>query len=73
MFEQDAECTKFLADEQVKEKLSNAKKLSDIKSSDFDAIFYVGGHGPVLDLAKDPVNIQLASRVSMNNSLSFLS
>ncbi|KAF7352839.1 putative chaperone protein HSP31 [Mycena venus] len=28
---------------------------------DYDAIFYVGGHGPVIDLAVDPVNIKLAS------------
>lgn len=30
--------------------------------NDYDAIFYVGGHGPVIDLATDPVNIQLASQ-----------
>lgn len=30
-----------------------------------DAIFYVGGHGPVLDLASDPVNAKLASEVSI--------
>ncbi|KAI0663258.1 class I glutamine amidotransferase-like protein [Cubamyces menziesii] len=52
---------KFLEDATVKQKLANAKKLSEVKASDYDAIFYVGGHGPVIDLAVDPVNIQLAS------------
>ncbi|KAF8195956.1 ThiJ/PfpI [Mycena galopus ATCC 62051] len=61
MFESDAESTKFLADETVKSKLAEAKKLSDVSAKDYDAIFYVGGHGPVLDLAVDEVNIKLAS------------
>ncbi|KAJ7937104.1 ThiJ/PfpI [Mycena leptocephala] len=61
MFASDAECTKFLADETVKGKLASAKKLSEVNSKDYDVIFYVGGHGPVIDLAVDPVNIKLAS------------
>ena len=30
-----------------------------MKSSDFDTIFYVGGHGPMWDLAESPVSIAL--------------
>ncbi|KAH9071603.1 class I glutamine amidotransferase-like protein [Lactarius deliciosus] len=30
--------------------------------SDYLAVFYVGGHGPVIDLAKDEVNIELANK-----------
>ncbi|KAI0638005.1 class I glutamine amidotransferase-like protein [Trametes polyzona] len=52
---------KFLEDATVKQKLANAKKLSEVSAADYDAIFYVGGHGPVLDLASDPVNIKIAS------------
>ncbi|KAI0650259.1 ThiJ/PfpI [Trametes meyenii] len=52
---------KFLEDATVKEKLANAKKLSDVNVADYDAVFYVGGHGPVIDLATDPVNVKLAS------------
>ncbi|KAI0722212.1 class I glutamine amidotransferase-like protein [Cerioporus squamosus] len=51
----------FLSDETVKQKFANAKKLSDVKVTDYDAIFYVGGHGPVIDLAQDPVNAKVAS------------
>jgi len=57
----DDESVKFLSDEKVKEKLAAAKKLSDVRAEDYDAIFYIGGHGPVLDLASDPVNAKLAS------------
>jgi len=56
----DDESVKFLNDITVKTKLENAKHLSDVKAEDYDAIFYVGGHGPVIDLPTDPVNIKLA-------------
>ncbi|KAF5344343.1 hypothetical protein D9758_013262 [Tetrapyrgos nigripes] len=62
MFAEDKESTQFLNDETVKSKLANAKKLSDVKSEDYDAVFYVGGHGPVIDLAVDPINIKLATQ-----------
>ncbi|KAF7351275.1 ThiJ/PfpI [Mycena sanguinolenta] len=61
LFESDPECIKFLADETVKSKLASAKKLSEINSKDYDAVFYPGGHGPVMDLPVDPINIKLAS------------
>ncbi|KAJ7834984.1 ThiJ/PfpI [Mycena olivaceomarginata] len=61
MFENDAESIKFLTDEIVKAKLANAKKLSAVSAKDYDAIFYIGGHGPVFDLPIDPVNIKLAN------------
>ncbi|KAI6047231.1 class I glutamine amidotransferase-like protein [Pisolithus marmoratus] len=52
---------KFLEDQTVMSKLANAKRLSDVKADNYDAIFYIGGHGPVIDLPEDPVNIKLAS------------
>ncbi|KXS98768.1 hypothetical protein AC578_9048 [Pseudocercospora eumusae] len=54
MFKEDAESTKFLKE---KESLwKNTEKLSKYigKADEFDAIFYVGGHGPMFDLATDP-------------------
>lgn len=47
----------------MKQKLANAIKLMDVQVSKYDVIFYVGGHGPVLDLAQSPVNAKLASEV----------
>ncbi|KUJ56782.1 type 1 glutamine amidotransferase domain-containing protein [Chryseobacterium aquaticum] len=46
-------------DEVLKDKLKNTHKLSDVKSEDFDAVFYPGGHGPLWDLAEDKVSQQL--------------
>ncbi|TDL29515.1 class I glutamine amidotransferase-like protein [Rickenella mellea] len=65
----DDESVKFLKDPVVKSKLENAKKLSDVNAKDYDAIFYVGGHGPVIDLASDPVNIKLASDFWRSNKV----
>jgi hypothetical protein len=60
---------KFLKDSTVKDKFAKAKKLSDVKVNDYDAIYYVGGLGPVLDLATDPVNIKFASEVNIHSTV----
>ena len=58
----DEQSVGFLQDEEVKQKLANALVLSTVSVNNYDAIFYVGGHGPVIDLATDPVNINIASQ-----------
>lgn len=40
-------------------KLKNTHKLTDVKSEDYDAVFYPGGHGPLWDLAEDTISQQL--------------
>ncbi|KAF9058128.1 ThiJ/PfpI [Panaeolus papilionaceus] len=60
-FEKDELAVKFLNDPTVKQKLETTKKLSEVSVKDYDAVFYVGGHGPVIDLASDPVNAKLVS------------
>ncbi len=64
MFAEDKESVQFLKDETVKTKLANAKKLSEVSADAYDAIFYVGGHGPVIDLPTDEASIKLAASVS---------
>lgn len=64
-FAQDQDCVDFLKNETVKSKLANAKKISEVQAKDYEAILYVGGHGPVIDLAQDPVNAKLASEVCL--------
>jgi putative intracellular protease/amidase len=49
-FDKDAELQKLLA---------NTKRLSEVKATDFDAVFFPGGHGPLWDLTKDPDSIKL--------------
>jgi len=52
---------KFLEDETVISKFANAIYLKDAKASDYDAIFYIGGHGPIFDVAFYPPSIALAT------------
>jgi len=46
-------------DEVLKNKLNSTHKLSEVKSEDFAAVFYPGGHGPLWDLAEDKVSQDL--------------
>src|SRR5258706_5441558 len=51
--------TRFKQDTAAQKGLSQTVKLSDIKSGDFDTIFFVGGHGPMLILVDNPDSIPL--------------
>ena len=50
---------RYKKDKAAQEALANTIKLSSVKSEDFDTVFYPGGHGPMWDLAEDPVSIAL--------------
>jgi putative intracellular protease/amidase len=50
---------RFKKDKTAQEALAHTVKLADMKSEDFDTIFYVGGHGPMWDLAESPVSVAL--------------
>jgi putative intracellular protease/amidase len=51
--------TRFKQDAEAQRALALTVKLADIKSEDFDTIFYVGGHGPMWDLVDNPISIAL--------------
>jgi putative intracellular protease/amidase/catechol 2,3-dioxygenase-like lactoylglutathione lyase family enzyme len=51
--------TRFKTDKAAQQALANTVKLSSVKSENFDTVFYPGGHGPMWDLAEDPVSIAL--------------
>jgi putative intracellular protease/amidase len=51
--------TRFKQDESAQEALAQTVRLSDMKSEDFDTIFYVAGHGPMWDLVDNPASISL--------------
>jgi putative intracellular protease/amidase len=54
------EATKrFDKDQELQNKLASTKKLEDMNASDFDGVFYPGGHGPLWDLANDLKSISL--------------
>ena len=50
---------RFNDDEAAQQALANTHKLAEIDSSEFDAVFYPGGHGPLWDLAEDKQSIAL--------------
>lgn len=62
-FAKDEQAQKFLRDDTVKDKFSKAKRLTEIDVKNYDAVFYIGGHGPVLDLATDSTNAKLVASV----------
>lgn len=50
---------RFKQDVTAKKAFANTVKLAEMRSEDFDAVFYSGGHGPMWDLAESPVSIAL--------------
>ena len=50
---------RFEQDPAAQADLANTIPLSQIKGEQFDVLFYPGGHGPLWDLAEDPVSIAL--------------
>ncbi len=56
---QTSAMTRFKQDADAQKQLSQTVKLSEVKSEDYDSIFYVGGHGPMWDLADNPDSIAL--------------
>ena len=50
---------RFKQDVRAQKELSQTVRLETIKSENYDTIFYVGGHGPMWDLAESRVSIAL--------------
>jgi putative intracellular protease/amidase len=57
--EQTSAMTRFKQDARAQKELSQTVKLSDMKSEDFDTVYFVGGHGPMWDLVDNPDAIAL--------------
>lgn len=51
--------TRFKQDAAAQKALAHTVKLADMKSTDFDTVFYPGGHGPMWDLAESTDSISL--------------
>jgi putative intracellular protease/amidase len=50
---------RFKKDAEAQKAFAHTVRLADVKAEDFDTVFYPGGHGPMWDLAEDPVSIAL--------------
>ncbi len=53
---------RFKGDAKAQQVLANTRRLDSVSADDYDTVFYPGGHGPLWDLAEDPVSIQLIER-----------
>jgi putative intracellular protease/amidase len=56
---QSKDTTRFKADPEAQAVLAHTGKLAEVSATDFDAVFYPGGHGPLWDLAEDKASIAL--------------
>ncbi len=54
---------RFRADAVAQKRLATTQKLAAVSVDEFDAVFYPGGHGPLWDLAEDPISIKLIEQV----------
>jgi putative intracellular protease/amidase len=50
---------RFKTDEIGRKALASTRRLADMTAGDFDTVFYVGGHGPMWDLAESRESIAL--------------
>lgn len=50
---------RFKADADAQKVFASTRRLEEMRSEDFDAVFYPGGHGPLWDLADDQNSIAL--------------
>ncbi|WP_338562293.1 type 1 glutamine amidotransferase domain-containing protein [Erwinia sp. E_sp_B04_7] len=63
---QSQDTERFRQDMPAQQALANTQKLETIDSTQFDAVFYPGGHGPLWDLAEERVSIDLIENFYAN-------
>lgn len=56
---QTPDTERFFKDDTAIDLVAHTFKLSEVDQSNYDAVFYPGGHGPLWDLANDKTSIQL--------------
>ncbi|MGI0116606.1 type 1 glutamine amidotransferase domain-containing protein [Zooshikella sp. RANM57] len=64
---QTASTQRFNDDTKTQALLANTIRLADVKSADYDAVFYPGGHGPLWDLTEDSHSIALIESFLASN------
>ncbi|MDB1125833.1 type 1 glutamine amidotransferase domain-containing protein [Vibrio algarum] len=64
---QTAATKRFDEDKAGQLQLANTLKLEEMNESEFDAVFYPGGHGPLWDLVEDSNSVSLVESFLANN------
>jgi len=59
---QTASTQRFDTDSKAQALIENTAKLADMKSENYDAVFYPGGHGPLWDLTENTDSIALIEK-----------
>jgi putative intracellular protease/amidase len=59
----DKVCVEFLHNEKEYARLSATLRPDEVNPADYRAIFYVGGHGPMWDVAKDKAIGDIAAKI----------
>ena len=60
----ETEATRRLSVDRVaQDQLAHTLRLADVAVSEYDALFYPGGHGPLWDLAEDRASISLIEKM----------
>ncbi|MFH8133851.1 type 1 glutamine amidotransferase domain-containing protein [Pantoea osteomyelitidis] len=63
---QSSDTERFHQDPSAQQALANTQQLETIDSSQFDAVFFPGGHGPLWDLAENKHSIALIENLFAN-------
>jgi len=56
---QTEDTKRFHDDADAQKVINNTKVLAEVDPSEYDAVFYPGGHGPLWDLSKDETSIKI--------------
>jgi putative intracellular protease/amidase len=59
----DKICQEFQKDEKVQHALKHTHKVEDLKSSDYAAIFFAGGHGPMFDIPTHKPTLKISAEI----------
>ncbi|CAG5129762.1 unnamed protein product [Candidula unifasciata] len=62
-FKDDAVCQWFLKDAKAQALVNNTKTPTQVKASDYAAVLFPGGHGPMFDLATDAEIARITAEV----------
>lgn len=68
-FKDDQICKDFLADKAAMDLIDNTKLPTQVNASDYKAIFYAGGHGPMFDLPDNQDIAKLAVSIYENGGI----
>lgn len=68
-YKDDPICQWFQKDDKAQAIVNNTKTAKEINPSDYVAVLYPGGHGPMFDLATDAEIAEIASKVFSNGGV----